>query len=62
MVLAMTMCEICPPSEVEIIINVLLNVFDSHDSLVALLKLTIEREIAHTGVYLLSPVHSLQVC
>ncbi|KAJ2930404.1 hypothetical protein H1R20_g6694, partial [Candolleomyces eurysporus] len=49
MVLAMTMCEICPPAEVEIIINVLLNVFDSHDSLVSLLKLTIEREIAHTA-------------
>ncbi|KAF8872759.1 hypothetical protein BD779DRAFT_1679537 [Infundibulicybe gibba] len=46
--LAMTICEICPPSEVEMMISVLLNVFDTRSSLMALLKLMIEREVAHT--------------
>lgn len=49
MVLAMAICEICPPSEVEIIVSVLLNVFDDRAHLMALLKLMIDREIAHTG-------------
>ncbi|KAF5334397.1 hypothetical protein D9611_013526 [Ephemerocybe angulata] len=49
MVLAMTMCEICPPSEVEAIIPVLLSVFDTRESMLALLKLMIEREISQTA-------------
>jgi neurofibromin 1 len=49
MVLAMTICEICPPSEVEIMISVLLNIFDSRASLLSLIKLMIEREVAQTG-------------
>ncbi|TFK24729.1 hypothetical protein FA15DRAFT_406917 [Coprinopsis marcescibilis] len=48
MVLAITICEICPPSEVEMIISVLLNVFDSRNSLMALMKLMVEREVAQT--------------
>ena len=50
MVLALTICEICPPSEVEIMISVLLNVFDTRASLLALIKLMIEREVSHTGI------------
>jgi neurofibromin 1 len=50
MVLAMTICEICPPSEVEMMIAVLLNVFDSRTSLLGLIKVMIEREIAQTGI------------
>ncbi|KAF8638594.1 hypothetical protein AX17_002135 [Amanita inopinata Kibby_2008] len=48
LVLALTICEICPPSEVEIMISVLLNVFDNRTSLMNLLKLMIEQEIART--------------
>ncbi|EFI27794.1 hypothetical protein CC1G_14717 [Coprinopsis cinerea okayama7 len=48
MVLAMTICEICPPSEVDMIISCLLNVFDSRRSLMALMKLIIEREVSQT--------------
>jgi hypothetical protein len=49
MVLALTICEICPPSEVEMMISVLLNIFDSRTSLIALIKHMIEREVAQTG-------------
>jgi hypothetical protein len=50
MVLALAMCETCPPSEVEVMISVLLNLFDARPSLMNLLKLMIDREIAHTGI------------
>lgn len=48
MVLALTICEICPPSEVEMMISVLLNVFDTRASLLSLIKAMIEREVSHT--------------
>ncbi|KAJ3504772.1 hypothetical protein NLJ89_g7765 [Agrocybe chaxingu] len=48
MVLAMTICEICPPGEVEMMISVLLNIFDSRASLMGLIKLIIEREVNQT--------------
>lgn len=56
MVLAMTVCEICPPAEVEIMISVLLNIFDTRTSLMNLMKLMIEREVAQTGVVSISYV------
>jgi hypothetical protein len=49
MVLPMAICEICPASEGDIMISVLLNLFDTRASLMSLLKLMIDREIAHTG-------------
>jgi neurofibromin 1 len=49
MVLVMAICETCPPAEVEIMISVLLNLFDTRGSLMTLLKHMIDREIAHTG-------------
>ncbi|KAJ7821199.1 hypothetical protein B0H14DRAFT_2831907 [Mycena olivaceomarginata] len=48
MVLVMAICETCPPAEVEIMISVLLNLFDTRGSLMTLLKHMIDREIAHT--------------
>lgn len=49
MVLAMVICECCPAGEVDMMISVLMNIFDTRASLVALLKTMIDREIAHTG-------------
>ncbi|PFH50162.1 hypothetical protein AMATHDRAFT_80979 [Amanita thiersii Skay4041] len=48
MILALTICEVCPPSEVEIMISVLLNIFDSRTSLMNLLKAMIEQEVSRT--------------
>lgn len=48
MVLVMAICETCPPAEVEIMISVMLNLFDTRGSLMTLLKHMIDREIAHT--------------
>ncbi|KAG6919754.1 hypothetical protein DXG01_001588 [Tephrocybe rancida] len=48
MALALTICEICPPSEVGMMINVLLNVFDTRESLMKLIKTMIERDLAAT--------------
>ncbi|KAG2060194.1 hypothetical protein BDR06DRAFT_948277 [Suillus hirtellus] len=49
MVLAMVICECCPANEVDMMISVLMNIFDTRASLVALLKTMIDREIAHTS-------------
>ncbi|EGO02251.1 hypothetical protein SERLA73DRAFT_166724 [Serpula lacrymans var. lacrymans S7.3] len=48
MILALVICECCPASEVDIMISVLMNLFDTRTSLMALLKTMIDREIAHT--------------
>ncbi|KAH8118768.1 hypothetical protein DFH11DRAFT_1839273 [Phellopilus nigrolimitatus] len=48
MSLVLAICETCPPSEVDVIIPVLLNLFDSRASLLDLLKLLIEREVKTT--------------
>ncbi|KAJ7302887.1 hypothetical protein DFH08DRAFT_70201 [Mycena albidolilacea] len=47
MVLVMAICETCPPAEVEMMISVLLNLFDTRGSLMALFKHMIDREISH---------------
>jgi hypothetical protein len=49
MVLAMVICECCPANEVDMMISVLMNIFDTRASLIALLKTMIDREIAHTS-------------
>jgi hypothetical protein len=50
MLLALAICEICPSSDVDVIISVLMNLFDTRTSLVSLLKAMIDREISHTGI------------
>jgi neurofibromin 1 len=50
MLIALAICEICPSSDVDVIISVLMNLYDTRTSLVNLLKSMIDREIAHTGM------------
>ena len=53
MLLALAICDVCPSSEVDVIISVLMNLYDTRTSLVKLLKFMIDREIEHTGLWLL---------
>ncbi|KNZ78617.1 Neurofibromin [Termitomyces sp. J132] len=46
MALALTICEVCPPQEVGIMINVLLNIFDTRESLIKFMKIMIDRDLA----------------
>ncbi|KAK0461601.1 uncharacterized protein EV420DRAFT_1526161 [Desarmillaria tabescens] len=48
MVLAQAICDTCPASEIDNMVNVLLNLFNTRTSLMALLKVMITREVAHT--------------
>lgn len=47
--LAVIICEICPLNDIEIMISVLLNVFNTRGLLLALIKRMIEREVSRTG-------------
>jgi hypothetical protein len=49
MTLVVAICETCPPTEVDGMINVLLNLFDTRASLMKLIKIMIDREVANTG-------------
>ena len=49
MLLALAICETCPQSDVDDMINVILNIFDTRGTLVALLKAMIDREVAATS-------------
>jgi hypothetical protein len=53
MVLALTICDICPVSEVDMMISVLLNVFNTRASLLSLMKAMIEKEVATCGMHYL---------
>lgn len=49
MSLALAICEICPPNEVDSINAVMLNLFDTRSTLMHLLKMMIDLEIKKTG-------------
>ncbi|KAG9027475.1 Ras GTPase activating protein ira2 [Tulasnella sp. JGI-2019a] len=49
MLLALAICETCPQNDVEDMINVILNIFDTRGTLVALLKTLIDREVTQTS-------------
>ena len=49
--LAVAICETCPPDEADFIIPIMLNLFDSRASLLALLKMLVDREISRAGEF-----------
>ncbi|QRV73161.1 GTPase-activating protein [Ceratobasidium sp. AG-Ba] len=46
--IAMAMCNVCPAQEIENLIHVILNIFDTRKSLLRLLKALIDQEVAQT--------------
>ena len=54
MSLAIAICEICPPNEVDAMNAVMLNLFDTRSSLMHLLKMMIDLEIQKTGEMLVA--------
>ncbi|KAF8681504.1 GTPase-activator protein for Ras-like GTPases [Rhizoctonia solani] len=46
--IAMAMCNVCPSQEIDNLIHVILNIFDSRKTLLRLLKALIDREVAQT--------------
>lgn len=49
MMLALAICETCPAGEVDNLISVMLNLFDTRSSLMTLLKNMIDLEVGRTG-------------
>jgi hypothetical protein len=49
MVLALAICETCPPSEIDVVIPVLFNIFDERSTLMELVRAVIDREIQNTS-------------
>jgi len=49
--LAVAICETCPPDEADFIIPIMLNLFDARASLLALLKMLVDREISKAGEF-----------
>lgn len=52
MELASIICEVCPPADVDLMISVLLNLFDNRTSLMKLMAVMIDQEIERTGTLL----------
>ena len=49
--IAMAMCNVCPAHEIENLIHVILNIFDTRKSLMRLIKALIAREVAQTSTF-----------
>lgn len=47
--LAVAICETCPPDEADFIVPIMLNLFDTRALILALLKMLVDREIARAG-------------
>ncbi|KAH7343309.1 hypothetical protein B0J17DRAFT_171910 [Rhizoctonia solani] len=47
--IAMAMCNVCPSQEIDNLIHVILNIFDTRKSLLRLIKALIDREVAQTS-------------
>ncbi|PVG03445.1 hypothetical protein CPB86DRAFT_723065 [Serendipita vermifera] len=48
MLLALAICETCPVSEIDVMLPVMVNIFDTRSSLLALLKALIDREVTRS--------------
>jgi len=51
LMLAVAICETCPPDEADFIVPIMLNLFDTRASLLALLKMIVDREITRAGEF-----------
>jgi hypothetical protein len=51
MLLALAICETCPVGEIDVMLPVMVNIFDTRSSLLALLKALIDREVTRSGWY-----------
>jgi len=49
LMLAVAICETCPADEADFIVPIMLNLFDTRTSLLGLLKMLVDREVAKAG-------------
>jgi hypothetical protein len=49
MTIAMSLCDVCPMTDLDEVAHILLTCFDSRKKALPLLKAVIEREVANTG-------------
>jgi hypothetical protein len=49
--LALAICETCPVSEIDVMLPVMINLFDTRAGLLALLKAVIDKEVGRTGLF-----------
>jgi neurofibromin 1 len=47
--LALAICETCPVSEIDVMLPVMINIFDTRAGLLALLRAVIDKEVSRTG-------------
>lgn len=50
MLLAVAICETCPVTEIDIMLPVMINIFDTRASLLALLRAMIDKEVSRSGM------------
>lgn len=49
--LALAICETCPVSETDVMLPVMINIFETRSGLLALLKAVIDKEVSRTGMF-----------